>query len=214
MFRISYIFIFLFLSTSVLAEEIKITSRKQLPVDKKVIDIVISDGKQFLLTLDKEVLQLTPEGSLSLEKSVTLQSFSDFKIEKNTINKNKIDIDRYTYLTKGNGVYYGCLFDWSMSSKIVKIDPKSGKEEFFCWLKGIPSGMFYKDGKLWYLSNRSKPDSESIIRAYDEKTGEMLFEPDLPVLNAKGLYVSDDGTISTYENCTNTLVEFEIEGVK
>ena len=214
MFRISYLFIFFSVLTSVLAEEIKITSKKQLPVDKKVVDIVIKDGKQFLLTLDKEAIQLTPEGSLSGEKSVTLQSFSDFKIEKNTINRNKIDINRYTYLTKGNGIYYGCLFDWSMSSQIVKIDPGSGEEKFFCWLKGIPSGMFYKDGKLWYLSNRSKPNSESIIRAYDGKTGEMLFEPDIPVLNAKGLYVSDDETISTYENCTNSLVEFKIEGEK
>ena len=99
-----------------------------------------------------------------------------------------------------------------MSSKIVKIDPKSGKEEFFCWLKGIPSGMFYKDSKLWYLSNRNTPGSESIIRAYDEETGKIvIFGPHVPVLDAKGLYVSDDGTISTYENCTNSLIEFEIE---
>jgi hypothetical protein len=201
--------------TSVLAEEIKITSKKQLPVDKKVIDIVINDGKQFLLTLDKEAIELTPEGSLSLEKSVTLQGFSDLKIEKNSINKNKIDIDRYTYLTKGDGVYYGCLFDWSMSSKIVKIDPKTGEEKFFCWLKGIPSGMFYKEGKLWYLSNRNTPGSESIIRAYDEETGKIVvFGPHVPVLDAKGLYLSDDGTISTYENCTNSLIEFEIEEEK
>ena len=213
MFRISYLFMFFSVLTSVLAEEIKITSKKQLPVDEEVVDIVVSDGKQFLLTLEKEAIELEPQGTVSLQNSVQLQSFSELKIEKNT--KNKIDIDRYTYLTKGNGVYYGCLFDWSMSSKIVKIDPKTGKEEFFCWLKGIPSGMFYKDGKLWYLSNRNTPDSESIIRAYDGKTGKIvIFGPHLPVLDARGLYVSDDGIISTYENCTNSLVEFKVEGEK
>ena len=133
MFRISYLFMFFSVLASVLAEEIRITSKKQLPVDKKVVDIVVSNGKQFLLTLDKEAIELNPEGSLSGERSVSFQSFSEFKIEKS--KQNKIDIDRYTYLAKGDGVYYGCLFDWSMSSKIVKIDPKTGKEEFFCYTK-------------------------------------------------------------------------------
>ena len=78
-----------------------------------------------------------------------------------------------------------------------------------------PYHHVYKDGKLWYLSNRSKPNSESIIRAYDGKTGMILFlGPELPVLNAKGLYVSDDGILSTYENCTNSLIEFKIEEVE
>lgn len=213
MFRISCIFIFLSFAASLLAQEVNITSKRKLPVQKKVIEIVIKEKKQFLLTEDNQMIELSKEGAVRSQSSDKQSDFNELKIgESLPLN---IDIDRYTYLTKGDSFYYGCIFDWSYSSRIVEIDPQTGKEEFFWYIKGIPSGMTYKDGKLWYLSNRGGQDSDkqykSIIRSLDGKTSKKLLEiTDVPVINAKGLSIDSDGVLTTYENESNSIVSFEI----
>jgi hypothetical protein len=213
MFRISCMFIFVSFAASLSAHEINITLKRKLPVQKKVIDIVAKEDRQFLLIEDNTMIELSKEGAVKSQSYAESKDFYELKTGE-TLPLN-IDIDRYTYLTKGDSVYYGCIFDRSWSSRIVKIDPKTGEEKFFWYIKGIPSGMTYKDGKLWYLSNRGSVDSDkqykSIIRSLDGKTSKKLLEiTDVPVINAKGLSIDSDGVLTTYENELNSIVSFEI----
>ncbi len=213
MFRISCIFIFLSFAAYLSAQEVTITSKRKLPVQEKVIDIAIKQDGQFLLTQDNQMIELSKEGAVKSQGFDKLNDFNELKTgEFLPLN---IDIDRYTYLAKGNSVYYGCISDGSLSSQIVKIDPKTCKETFFWYIKGIPSGMFYKDGNLWYLSNRGSLNSDrkfkSIIRSLDGKTGKKLLEiGDVSVVNAKGLSLDSEGVFTTYENESNSIVSFKI----
>jgi hypothetical protein len=209
MSRISYIVILVSFTASLLAHDMNITSKRILPVQKKIIDIVIKEDKQILLTEDNEIVELSKEGAVKSQSFANSKDFYELKIGGSL--PSNIDINRYTYLTKGDGIYYGCIFDWSWSSRIVKIDPQTGKEEFFWYLKGIPSGMFYKNGNLWYLSNRGLPGSLSIIRKINGNTGLKSLEiGDVPIVNAKGLSIDDEGVFTTYENESNSLVRFKI----
>lgn len=213
MFRISCIVIFVSFAASLLAQEVNIISKRKLPVQKRVIDIVVKEEKQFLLTEDSEMVELNKKGTVSSQSSNKLNDFYELKIGESL--PFNIDINRYTYLTKGDGVYYGCIFDWTYSSRIVKIDPQTGKESFLCYLKGIPSGMFYAEGKLWYLSNRNTKGSESILRSYDGEKGEiLLLIKDVSILDAKGLSIGDNGVFATYENESHSLIRFQIKGGK
>ena len=40
--------------------------------------------------------------------------------------------------------------------ELLKLIHLEGKEEFFCYLKGIPGGMFFANGGLLCLSNHNK----------------------------------------------------------
>jgi hypothetical protein len=213
MFRISYIVILISFAASLSAQEANIISKRNVPVQKKVTDLVAKGNSQFLLTEDNQMIELSKEGAVKLQISSNQNDICALKSGEPL--PSNINVDNYTYLTKGDGIYYGCIFDWSYSSRIVKIDPKSGEEEFFWYIKGIPSGMTYKDGKLWYLSNRGGPNSDkqfkSILRSLDGKTSKRLMEiTDVPVINAKGLSIDSDGILTTYENESNAIVSFEI----
>lgn len=222
MFRISYILIFVSFAASLLAQEINIISKRNVSVQNKVTDLVVKGNSQFLLTKDNQTIELSKEGAVKLQSPSNQSDIYELKTgESLPLN---IDISRYTYLTKGDSIYYGCIFIYnmssgaysiSMSSRIVKIDPQTGEEEFFWHLKGIPSGMFYKDGELWYLSNRGGVNSDrqfkSIIRSLDGETGKKLLEiTDVPVINAKGLSIDSEGIFTTYENESNSIVSFEL----
>ena len=196
-------------TTVLFAQEIAVISRNNIPAEKDIVDLLMEKNQQLLLNKEGNILEIT-DGKITIGKKNQLKEFYKRKI-KGALPQN-FDINRYKYLTKGNGIYYGCIFDWSYSSRIVKIDPITGKEDFFCYLKGIPSGMFFINGELWYLSNRSKPLSKSIIRSYDERNAGILLEMDIPILDAKGLSIDDVSNFSTYENQSNSLIRFRIEG--
>lgn len=209
MFRISCILIFVSFAASVLAQDINITSKRKLPVQKKIIDIVIKEDRQFLLTEDNEIVKLNDEGAVSSQSSDKLKDFYELKTGGSL--PSNIDINRYTYLTKGDSVYYGCIFDRSLSSRIVKIDLKTGEEELFRYLIGIPSGMTYKNGTLWYLLKRSDPKSSAVITSYNGKTGKKLTKLILvPLSNANGLTIDAEGIFTSYENESNSIVNFRI----
>lgn len=195
-------------ATVLFAQEAVVISRNNIPTEKDIVDLLIEKNQQFLLTKEGNILEIT-DRQITIGPKSQSKEFYERKI-KGVLPQN-FDINRYKYLTKGNGIYYGCIFDWSYSSRIVKIDPTTGKEDFFCYLKGIPSGMFFIDGKLWYLSNRNELESKSILRSYDERNATILLEIDIPILNAKGLSIDDEGNFITYENQSNSLIQFRIK---
>ena len=125
------------------AQEISIISKETVPTEKEIVDLLIEGNKKVLLTNEGSIIEII-DGQLIVGPKDQFKKFYDRKTKSDL--PQDFDLDRYKFLTSGDGVYYGCIFDWSYSSRIVKVDPLSGKEEFFCYLKGIPGGMFFANG--------------------------------------------------------------------
>jgi len=125
------------------AQEISIISKETVPTEKEIVDLLIEGNKKVLLTNEGSIIEII-DGQLIVGPKDQFKKFYDRKTKSDL--PQDFDLDRYKFLTSGDGVYYGCIFDWSYSSRIVKVDPLGRKEEFFCYLKGIPGSMFFANG--------------------------------------------------------------------
>lgn len=207
-----FLMIFMLCLTTVLsAQEISIISKENVPTEKEIVDLLMEKNERFLLTEDGNIITIN-YGQIIISPKNQFMEFYKRKI--NSDLPQNFDLDHYRYFTKGNSLYFVCIFDWSYSSRIVKINPITNIEEFFCYLKGIPSGMCFADGKLWYLSNRNKTMSKSILRSYDERDSSIILEMDIPILDAKGLTIDEKGNFITYENQSKSIIIFRIDGGK
>lgn len=135
------------------AQEIYIVLKETVPTEEEIVDLLIEGNKKFLLTDEGSIIEII-DGQLIVGPKDQFKKFYDRKTKSDL--PQDFDLDRYKFLTSGNGVYYGCIFDWSYSSRIVKVDPLGREEEFFCYLKGIPGGMFFANGGLLCLNNHNK----------------------------------------------------------
>jgi hypothetical protein len=183
-------------------------SRDTIQTEEEIFDILIEEDRRLLLTVDGDILEVLENGETSMFDTNNIKRFYETKLN-DTLPKD-YDFEYYSYFCRGDNVYYACYFDWGYSSRVVKIDPQTGGEDFFWYIKGIPSGMFYENGRLWYLSNRGLPESMSIIRCLDGETSQKLLEMDVPVVNAKGLSIDADRIFTTYENESHSFVRFRI----
>jgi len=184
-------------------------SRDTIQTEEQIFDILIEEDRRFLLTVDGDILEVLNNGETSVFDTNNIKRFYETKLS-DTLPKD-YDFEYYMYFCEGDNVYYACYFDWSYSSRIVKISPQTGQEDFFRYIIGIPSGTFYKNERLWYLSNRGSSGSMSILRSLDGETGTILFDLfDIPVLDAKGLSINADNIFTTYENESHSFVRFRI----
>lgn len=186
-------------------------SSDTIQTEEEISDILIEGDSCLLLTADGDILEVSDNGETSVFDTNNIKGFYEMKV--NGTLPMDYDFDYYMYFCRGDNIYYACYFDWSYSSRIVKINPQSGEEEFFWYLKGIPGGTFYKNGKLWYLSNRGGGSSGmmSILRSLDGETGNTLLEiTKIHVLDAKGLSIDADNIFTTYENESHSLIRFKI----
>ncbi len=183
-------------------------SSDTIQTDEEIFDILIEGDSCFLLTVDGDILEVSDNGETSVFDTNNIKGFYETKLN-GTLPKD-YDFEYYMYFCEGDNIYYACYFDWSWSSRIIKIDPQTGDEDFFRYLTGIPSGTFYKNGTLWYLGNRGGL-GRSIIRSFDGETGTILFGLyDVLVLDAKGLSIDEDNIFTTYENESHSLIRFRI----
>jgi hypothetical protein len=184
-------------------------SSDTIQTEERISDILIEEDRRLLLTENGDILDVSDNGETSVFDTNNIKRFYEMKL--NDILTKDYDFEYYSYFCKGDNIYYACYFDWSWSSRIVKIDPETEEEEFFWYLKGIPSGTFYKDGRLWYLSNRGLPGAMSILRSLDGETSSKLLEMGyIPVVNAKGLSIDSEDVFTTYENDSHSFVRFRI----
>jgi hypothetical protein len=186
-------------------------SSDTVQTEEEIFDILIEGDSCLLLTANGDILEVSNNGETSVFDINNFERFYEMKV--NGTLPLDYNYEYYKYFCEGDNIYYACYFDWSMSSRIVKIDPQTGEEEFFWYIKGIPSGTFYKNGKLWYLSNRGGGSSglESILRSLDGETSKTLLAIyDILVLDAKGLSIDADNIFTTYENESHSLIRFRI----
>ncbi len=186
-------------------------SRDTIQTAEEIYDILIQGDSCLLLTKDGDIIEVSDNGETSVFDTNNIKRFYEMKLN-DTLPKD-YDFQYYSHFCRGDNIYYACYFDYSWSSRIVKIDPQTGNEDFFQYLVGIPSGTFYKEGTLWYLSNRGGGSSglTSVIRNYDGGTGNKLLEiTEIPILDAKGLSIDANDIITTYENQSHSFVRFRI----
>jgi len=206
MYKTSLIALMLFFSTTLWAQQVEIISKQKISSDKKVIDLFVENNETILLTEEGEVLKVTTDGLVNRSKINGVKSFYEAKVN-NTLPKN-FDINRFSYLTRGNGIYYACFFDWSYSSSIIKIDALTGEETFFRYIVGTPGGLFISNGKVWYLGSNH-------IICYNENITNpslYLFNIKTPLMDAKGLCIDEKGLYVTFENQTHSLIRFKVKG--
>ena len=186
-------------------------SSDTIQTEEEIYDILIERDSCLLLTVDGDILEVLDNGETSVFDTNNIKGFYEMKV-KGTLPLD-YDFEYYSHFCESDNFYYACYSDGSFSSRIVRIDPMTGDEAFFRYLTGIPSGMIYKDGTLWYLSNRGEGSSgmTSIIRNYDGITGAPLLSmTEISVLDAKGLSINTNGIITTYENESHSFVSFRI----
>jgi hypothetical protein len=184
-------------------------SSDTIQTDEQISNILIEEDRRLLLTANGDILEVSDNGETSVFDTNNIKRFYEMKLN-DTLQKD-YDFNYYSHFCKGDDIYYACYFDYSLSSRIVKIDPETGDEDFFWYLKGIPSGTFYKNGRLWYLSNRSLPGAMSILRSLNGETSMKLLEMgDIPIVNAKGLSIDSEDVFTTYENESHSFVRFRI----
>jgi hypothetical protein len=184
-------------------------SSDTIQTEEQIFDILIEEDRRLLLTVDGDILEVSDNGETSVFDTNNIKRFYEMKLN-DTLRKD-YDFEYYSHFCKGDNIYYACYFDWSWSSRIVKIDPQTGQENMLCYLIGLPSGTAYKDGKLWYLCQRTDPLSSGIITCYDGETGGSLTHLiAVPLSKAKGLSIDAENIFTTYENASHSFVRFRI----
>jgi hypothetical protein len=131
-----------------------------------------------------------------------------FNISDKLLKKNKI----VKFLSKSDKDFFSCIVDpnnLSYSNGIFKI---SGDDcPLFTYLVGIPAGLYVEDNNLWYLYHKSTPNSNGMLRKYDIKTGELLIELEIPVIEPVGLNIQSD-LCYVYSNYSHELVTLNLGG--
>ena len=135
------------------AQEISIISKETVPTEKEIVDLLIEGNKKFLLTNEGSIIEII-DGQLIVGPKDQFKKFYDRKTKSDL--PQDFDLDRYKFLTSGDGVYYGCIFDWSYSSRIVKVDPLGRKGGIFLLFERYPWWYVFRKWGLLCLSNHNK----------------------------------------------------------
>jgi len=189
------------------AQQVSILSKQYIHLNKEVFDLAIVNDRCYLLSKDSSFYEMTSDGQVTFIN----QDRKSF-YEKKLINiiPQKIDISRYQYLCNDGSNFYGCISE-GWSSRIVKINPLTGEETFLTYICGIPAGLITRNSEVWYLFNKNSINENGIIKRYDIHTGMHLMDIEIPVIIAKGLAMTKDGTLLSFENRSSTIFSLKIE---
>jgi hypothetical protein len=183
--------------------------KTNLPTDQKIIDFYADGDNYFFLSEEGETYQIESKPNSVVE--VLGWDKRGFYQSKTKASLSPIDQNKFMYPCLNDGRYYLCILD-GYSSRVISCDAKTGEEGFVFFLKGAPSGLCVADNKIWYLSNLSKARSNSILRCYDLESRALLQTTTIPVLDAKGLILGEDGTFWCFENSSRSIIGITLNG--
>lgn len=146
--------------------------------------------------------------SISTDGRIYDESKELINVSKKLLNDNKIA----RFLSRSENNFFSCLVDpnnLSYSNGIFKIN--SNGYSLFTYLVGIPAGLYIEKNNIWYLYHKSTPNQNGMLRKYDFKTGELLLEIEIPVIEPTGLCVQS-GMCFVYSNHSQKLVTLNIGG--
>jgi hypothetical protein len=216
----------------------------QIKIDlTNVVDFTADESNFFFLT-DKEIIKTDLKGKI-LEKenhekirgllingdgSITKISYEGkiLSDKKDTMNikihlsdDEKEEYETWFLASDGRN-YYTCLFFFpindrttlSYSSQTIWFD-ESLEPQRFKFFVGIPNGLFYKDGKLFYISGgdpwtpcRSKDKLRLMV--YDTSNNKELIKTlDIPIECPAGIYLDENGYYFTYSKYTKEVIKMK-----
>jgi hypothetical protein len=189
------------------------------------VETISSDNDNIYIGTVDSLFIITKNGKIKSKKPASnkylVYENSDlYTLENNTIKdktgKTIINLsdnvlkDNMTakYLAKSNDIFFTCILDshnMTYSNNISKLS--EGKESsMFCYLVGKHAGIYCNGNKLWYLYNKSVDNQNGMLRIYDIKTGDLISENELPVINPAGLYLIDN-RLYTYSNFSGEFIQ-------
>lgn len=174
---------------------------QSINLENNIVDFVEKDNKKIILSKD---------GNSKDFYNLKLGDFGD------------INLANYIYLCKGDSNFYGYVQDFrkitktdsigrekiiikkEYSNKIVEIDSK-GNETFFKYAPCIPAGLFFDEGKLWYLYHS---EDKSLLVCFENNNLPRWFE--IPASNAAGLSIKN-GIFTTFDKYLKLFINFKLE---
>lgn len=211
------------------AQEYNYKIVRKIKIDIKNVNEIKFDGNNFyILSEEKKLFTLNKNGEivnlrnvtnikgisrgkknniyfLNNEKSIINEKDNSYLIK--SMNKNKQKWDQKLLCSDGTN-FYTCILQ-GYSSRIVKINAKTGEEEFFTYLQGIPTGLHYKDGYLWYLYNKCKPNRNGVLLRYIVSGKKIPIKEVIPVKDPKGLDIDNENNIYTYSSKTREIIKLK-----
>lgn len=214
-----------FFTLNINAQDINYEKQTLFKLSTKNVETISSDNDYIYINTTDSLFIIAKNGKIksskpSVKKYCVYENSDSYTLENNTVkdknSKTIIDLSdklikenmTAKYLTKSNDVFYTCIIDsqhMTYSNNISKIS--EGKESsMFCYLVGKPAGIYCNGEELWYLYNKSVENQNGMLRIYNIKSGDLISENEVPVINPAGLYLIDNH-LYTYSNFSGELVQ-------
>ncbi|MFH0896008.1 MAG: hypothetical protein V2A54_16365 [Bacteroidota bacterium] len=205
------------------SQDIKFVVQEKLNVGLDMIKDFKYVNNQYLFLNKSTLKTMDMKGNELNSKSVEgVNGFdwSDGKIQtissKNNINSNTKYSDKYSlemkFLSPYEDGYFTCKVitagnSVSYSSAIVFVD-NSGNEKIFDYIEGVPSGLFEKDGKLYYVLSKNVKGENGFLKVYDIMTKSNAGIEEIPVVDPVGISIDTEGNFYSYSSFTNEIIKF------
>lgn len=201
-----------------IAQDVKYKKQKMFSLPTKNVEAINFNNDDIYIKTVDSLYIISKNGKIKKKKQESdkyyvFEDSNSYTLKSNIITdeSNKIIVDlseklqkekKVTkYIAKAGDSFYTCLLDTpniSYSSNIAKVI--YGNEiSMFCYIVGIPTGLYCDGDFLWYLYNKSAENKNGMLRIYDIKTGDLISENEIPVINPVGIYVKDNH-LFTYSN--------------
>ncbi len=151
------------------------------------------------------------ENNVVVNKNSKLKRVLDLQVDKNLPafksyhydERGTINIPICDFLTRNENMETIAIIGEGYSKRLVKIN-NNGDNEFIRYIQGIPAGLVYKNGKVWYLYNKSKKNKNAILQSINVLSGSIISDEELPVKDALGLDVDENEDVFTFapSNCS------------
>ena len=119
------------------------------------------------------------------------------------------------FITSYQNGYFTCKITGnsnkiSYNSLIVFVDSE-GNETPLSYIQGNPSGIFQKDGKLYFLTKKSSASKNGLLITYNLDNNKIESENTIPVTNPVGLSIDNSGVVYTYSIYSNEVIKLKIQ---
>lgn len=207
------------------AQDLRYIKQATFKFSMKNVETIGSDNDYIYIITEDSLFVITKDGDIKESKPIVkkypvFENSHSFYLEKNIIKdatgkiiidlSNKLQKENMTakYLAKSKDTFYTCILDSrnkSYSNNISKVSV-GGEFSMLCYIVGEPAGIYCDEKVLWYLYNKSIANQKGMLRSYNIKTGDLISEDEIPVINPVGLIVTDT-LIFTYSNFSGELIE-------